>query len=461
MKVLKFGGTSLGSHKAISNALSILLNRINKEEKIIVVVSAFSGITDQLIALSDSNQSKRSQEILQSIKSRHVEIINHFFNKTEQQSVLQQFYDLYNELIRALQLISQNREEPNKNQDYISGFGERFSAQIITSLLESNNINALYTDTRNLIKTNDDFGFAKVEKKISYQNISDYYQKNSDSIIVATGFIASTIDGIPTTLGRGGSDYTASLFAAAISAEALEIWTDVDGLMTADPDKVNSAVTLDHISYKNAEGFSKYGAKVIYPPTIVPAMKYDIPIYIKNTFKPELNGTLIHNKPIDSSNTIFGISSIQNVNLITVRPDNIEYLSEILPNLLCKEDLEAKILECKTDEKTVKIVFSTPNISESLLIIERAIQDLFGKQMPNYEISKNLSMITLIGNLADKSEAKNLITEINSIYDGAVKSTIYSEELETISIFTENTDENRIVNHLHELFITKEMTVNT
>jgi len=164
MKVLKFGGTSLGSQEAISKVLSILLNRINNREKIIVVVSAFSGITDQLIELSNSTQSKKSQDILQSIKSRHIYVIKSLFSKTEQRNTLQQFEELFQELISALHYNSENQHELKRNQDYVIGFGEIFSARIITSLLKKNNVNALYTDTRNLIKTNEDYGFAKIKK---------------------------------------------------------------------------------------------------------------------------------------------------------------------------------------------------------------------------------------------------------------------------------------------------------
>ncbi len=461
MKVLKFGGSSLGNREAISKVISILLNRIENKEKIIVVVSAFSGITDQLIGLSRSNQSKRSQKALQSIKNRHIDVIKFFFNNSEQQDVLQQFDNLYQELTKALQFNLQKQDELKRNQDHIIGFGERFSAQIITSLLKKNNVNTLYTDTRTLIKTNDNYGFAKIRKSISYKNISDYYHIHTDKVIVATGFIASTINGHSTTLGRGGSDYTASVIGAATSAEAVEIWTDVDGLMTADPEKVPSAITIDQISYKNAEGFSKYGAKVIYPPTIKPAMKYDIPIYIKNTFRPGLNGTLIHNRSINSTNSIYGIVTIPNVTLLTMKCRSAESVGNFLPKRFTNRNQEIKIVEHSIDNNLIKIAIINQNISESALKIEHTIQEEFNGQIDKFELFEGLSMITIIGRHASILSVKSLIARKLTLYDKAVRSMIYNKKLKTLSIFTESKFENQLLNDLHNMLITEENVANS
>lgn len=277
MKILKFGGTSVGSPDSINKVVRIILNE-KKNSSIAVVVSAFSGITNQLIELYDlAWQQLDYQELFQKIMNRHN-------NKPR---------ILFDELVDHLKTIKTKQKKSLADLDLIMSFGERLSAGNIADIFNEHGIKSECLDARQLVKTNSDYGQAQVKIEETYQNIRNYFIKHKDLQII-TGFIGSTDDNQTTTLGRGSSDYTASLFAAALSASAIEIWTDVDGIMTADPNKSASAKTIDLLSYDEAKKMADTGAKVLFPLAIIPAKQFNIPIYIKNTFHPHAAGTIIN-----------------------------------------------------------------------------------------------------------------------------------------------------------------------
>ena len=198
-------------------------------------------------------------------------------------------------------------------------FGERNSAFIISEYFKKRGIPASFLDARKVIRTDKAFGRAKVNNKITEESINSYYNEHNDKTHVVTGFIASDVGGLTTTLGRGGSDYTAAILAGALNATVLEIWTDVDGVLTSNPKIVKNAYTIPQLSYDEAMELSHFGAKVIYPPTIQPALSKSIPIYIKNTFNPSFAGTLISgNVSKGGKRKITGVSSITEIALITL-----------------------------------------------------------------------------------------------------------------------------------------------
>ncbi|SMO56692.1 bifunctional aspartate kinase/homoserine dehydrogenase I [Fodinibius sediminis] len=319
MRILKFGGTSVGSEDAIRKVLK-LISRKREEGRIQVVVSAFRGVTNTLQQMveeaSDGNQTYRDQ--LKAIEDRHIEIVRKLIGVKEQSTVLTELKVLLNELDDVLHGVSLTHELTARTRDFVLGFGERLSAYIISKALKSSGVEAEYVDAREMIVTNDDFGNARVLIAKTYENIRRRLGK-SDTVGVITGFISSTENGETTTLGRGGSDYTASLVGAALNAEAIEIWTDVEGIMTADPRKVGRHLPIGSLSYEEAMELSHFGAEVIYPPTIHPAMEMAIPIYIKNTFKPGEKGTVITKEAQIVKSSVKGISSIDNVTLITLK----------------------------------------------------------------------------------------------------------------------------------------------
>ncbi len=290
---MKFGGSSVANAANINKVISIVLESQKESDNLIVVVSAFGGITNELIKLTTlaSKENDEYKILFNNLCERHNQVIKELIEIEDINQVMQEVNKKYNELGKILKNIIAKELSP-ATLDAIVSFGEQLSAYIISEAIKSRGIPCGFVDARSIIKTDDNFGEANVDIENSYKLIAKSV-KNKGRLFVMGGFIASTHEGATTTLGRGGSDYTASLVGAALNASAVEIWTDVDGLMTADPRKIKNAVTIPEISYEEAEKMALLGAKVIHPKTMKPAQLKNIPIYIKNTFNPKGNGTKI------------------------------------------------------------------------------------------------------------------------------------------------------------------------
>ena len=315
MKVLKFGGSSVGSVYSI-----ISVKRIVEavEEPVIVVVSALGGITDQLIKVSqmaaegDSAYEKQYRDIV----NRHIEMVYTVIPAGESRIVL---LDKVNELLSELKDIFQGiyliRDLSPKTSDTIVSYGERLSSIIVANLIND----AVCYDSRKFIKTEKKHAKHILDSDLTNRLVCETF-KELPQVAIVPGFISTDKNsGEITNLGRGGSDYTASIIAAALKAEVLEIWTDVDGFMTADPRVISNAYVINELSYVEAMELCNFGAKVVYPPTIYPACHHNIPILVKNTFNPEAPGTIIKQEvKHDKAKPIKGISSIDDTSLITV-----------------------------------------------------------------------------------------------------------------------------------------------
>lgn len=296
MKILKFGGSSVADAKNINKVIDIILKSQKAGESLIVVVSALGGVTDDLISMTSlaakgNNQFKKIFDIM---CKRHNDVIQDLMSVEERKRVSKQIGKKYNEFEAIIENIFFTTDTSAHSRDLVMSFGEQLSAYVIAEAIKSRGVECNFVDARNFVKTDDNFGEANVEIETSYKLISDFFIKNPVLSVVG-GFIASTKEGMTTTLGRGGSDYTASILGAALDASTIEIWTDVDGLMTADPRKVKNAIIIPEISYEKAEEMANAGAKVIHPKTMRPARLKNIPIYIKNTFNPKGKGTKISN----------------------------------------------------------------------------------------------------------------------------------------------------------------------
>ena len=314
MKVLKFGGTSVGSVNSMSSVKKIV-EAI--DEKVIVVVSALGGITDKLINTSkmatagDSAYEKEMKEIV----NRHIEMVYTVIPAGKQREIL---LDQVNELLSELKDIFQGiyliRDLSPKTSATIVSYGERLSSIIVTALIK----NARWFDSRTFIKTEKKHNRHILDSELTTQLVKEAFRE-LPQVSVVPGFISSDKNtGEITNLGRGGSDYTASIIAAALEADILEIWTDVDGFMTADPRVISTAYPITELSYVEAMGLCNFGAKVVYPPTIYPVCHKNIPILIKNTFNPDAPGTIIKQEADHFSKAIKGISSINDTCLITM-----------------------------------------------------------------------------------------------------------------------------------------------
>jgi bifunctional aspartokinase / homoserine dehydrogenase 1 len=403
MKVLKFGGSSVGTPEALSNVFTIISNENGKGTAPVVVVSAFRGITDQLFetAALASEGNLTYRERLENIEERHVNAIREIFQAKYQSEITTRFKLTFNELEDVLQGVMLTRELTSKTLDFITGFGERFSALIVAAMLNTRGIKAIYTDTRQLIKTDEQFGMARVLTAPTYRNITSYVDRHENTVIVATGFIASTENNESTTLGRGGSDYTASLFGSALSSEMVEIWTDVDGLMTADPGKVKRAFPVSKASYEEAMELSHFGARVIYPPTIQPALKSGIPIAIKNTFRPDQPGTLISDKTEETSGIIRGISSIDNIALISIKGTGMIGVSGVASrifNAMARKGINIILITQSSSEHTVTLaVLPSDAVTAQKSIAAEFAGELESDAIDEVKVEKNLSVIAVVG----------------------------------------------------------------
>ena len=316
MKVLKFGGTSVGSVKSILSLKSIV-EREAKHQEIVVVVSALGGITDQLLSTSQlalkGDDGWKDQ--YKSMVDRHHRMIDTIITDTDDREDLFNKVDALFEQLQSLYTgVFLVHDLSHKTQDAIVSYGERLSSNIVATLIRG----AKWFDSRDFIKTHDVHGRRSLDSDLTMRLVRNAFTE-MPRISVLGGFISrdSESDEI-TNLGRGGSDYTASIVAAALNAEVLEIWTDVDGFMTADPHVIKTAYTINELSYVEAMELCNFGAKVIYPPTIYPVCVRNIPIKVKNTFNPNGRGTIIKQKIDDNKKPIKGISSISGTTLITV-----------------------------------------------------------------------------------------------------------------------------------------------
>ncbi|MDR0555346.1 MAG: bifunctional aspartate kinase/homoserine dehydrogenase I [Treponema sp.] len=319
MLVLKFGGTSVGSAEALERLIAIVGDKEHREKTRVVVVSALNGVTDGLITLARKAAGGESYKAaLEAMQERHNALCAAFLEGEARREADAVTGAAFTELSCILDGIAILRELSNRTLDYVMSFGERLSAGLIARICSARGVPAEYLDARKLIIADDNHGAAHFYTAESYGNIVRYIERRP-LMQVATGFIAATSDGHTVTLGRGGSDMSAAIFAAALDADELEIWTDVDGILTANPKLVKNAFKIDVISYEEAMELSYFGAKVLYPPTVRPAMEKGIPICIRNTFNAAGTGTRIIQNAEPGAYPIRGISSMGNVTLVRVQ----------------------------------------------------------------------------------------------------------------------------------------------
>ncbi|MEH6407225.1 MAG: bifunctional aspartate kinase/homoserine dehydrogenase I, partial [Leeuwenhoekiella sp.] len=317
MRVLKFGGTSVGSVDNINQVIKIV-SEASKIQKITVVVSAIGGITDMLFKTGQqaSTKNEKYKNTFQKIQEKHLEFTADLMPGDK--SAIKEISSLLKELEELLHGIYLINELSPKTIDKLLSYGEILSSSMIARAMYAKDLDAKQKDSRDIITTNDKHTKAAVNYSVTNSQIAYYFTKAKQNITVLPGFIASSASGETTTLGRGGSDFTAAIVAAALQVDQLEIYTDVSGMYTANPKIVKQARPIADISYHEAMELSHFGAKVLYPPTIVPVMSKNIPILIKNTLDPEAEGTLIHNKEANTGNPIKGISNISKIALLTL-----------------------------------------------------------------------------------------------------------------------------------------------
>lgn len=466
MKVLKFGGSSVAKPERIRGIAKILKEYYTQGEKFTVVFSAFGGVTDSLIEMSQLAAAGDDLyvEKFEAFQNRHVDAAKELLDKDGLKEVLQELESNQNVLKNLLYGVFLVREASTRTMDYVLSFGERSSAFIISHVLKQNGLNAKYLDARKVIKTDKSFSSAKVDLNLTYKKIKEYYEQNPE-IHIVTGFIASAKGGLTTTLGRGGSDYTASLLAAGLNADVIEIWTDVDGVLTADPRKVKKAFTIPNMTYSEAMEMSHFGAKVIYPPTLQPALAKAIPLYIRNTFNPSFIGTLVSKESDPNGTDIKGISSIGHVALLTLQGSGLFGVPGIAGRLfscLAQADINIILITQGSSEHSISFAVQ-PRVAEKA---KKKVEKEFEYEMQLSIIDKvkmedDLSVVAIIGeNMRYRPGISGRLFQAlgkNGINIVAIAQG--SSEL-NISVVINRDDESKALNALHQAFFlsdTKEL----
>lgn len=400
MKVLKFGGTSVANEQNILQSIAVIQNIPGKK---VVVVSALGGVTDSLIAAihSAKNGDPEYKNSLENLKKRHREVLQKLVPGEENDETQQYIDSCFASILSLLDGCFLLGELSAKTIDTILSYGELLSSKIIFRKLQSLFPKVAYIDSRVLIKTDTHFGNANVDFETSNYTIQYYFDKSQSEITVMPGFIAESNTGHTTTLGRGGSDYTAAIVAAALDAVALQIWTDVSGMYTANPKLVKQARAIPEISYKEAMELSHFGAKVLYAPTLQPVLNKNIPVYIKNTFAPETPGTCIMPECPANNEPVKGISHIENIALLTLEGTGligVAGISEKFFGAVAREGINVVFITQASSEHSICIGV----LEENALKAKKAIDAAFHYEIRLQKIKpvileKDLSIIALVG----------------------------------------------------------------
>ncbi|WP_423147375.1 bifunctional aspartate kinase/homoserine dehydrogenase I [Rubrolithibacter danxiaensis] len=403
MKVLKFGGTSVGSADSIRTLLEILKRETTVGENPVVVLSAMSGVTNLLSAMAeDASKGQRFSHHLAELENRHFEVIKSLLDIQRQNPVFTRLKIFFNELEDLLQGILSLGELTPRTRDLVLSYGERCSAFMISKIADQYFPgDAVFADASELIKTDSNFGQARVNNELTELLIRDFYQQHKGKLIFVTGFIASNEEGRISTLGRGGSDYTAAIFGSALNAKEIEIWTDVNGMMTADPRIVKKAFPLKELSYTEAMELSYFGAKVIYPPTMIPAFLKKIPIVIRNTFEPDFEGTVIRHDCRESDLAIKGISSINEISVINLLGSGMvgkAGFSGRLFSLLAREQINVILITQSSSEHSITFAIHPADADKALKLIEQEFElELEARKLERPEVEDNLSVLAIVG----------------------------------------------------------------
>ncbi|MFP4364621.1 MAG: aspartate kinase [Spirochaetia bacterium] len=401
MKVLKFGGSSVKDADKIKNAVSII-KQSSEHHRPVAVFSAMKGITDMLIesaAMAESGD-PLFRKHLQTITERQKNAAAALLPETKRKETETKLLSLLEELGDILHGVELVRELSPRSKDLIMSFGERLNCTLIADYMQTIGIDAYYQDARELILTDNKHGSAAVCFQDTYNRVAAQLESKK-GIPIITGFIASSEEGITTTLGRNGSDYTASIIGAAVHAEAIEIWTDVDGVLSADPRYVPQAFVLPVISFQEAMELSYFGAEVIHPYTMVPAVERNIPVIIKNTQNPSALGTVIH-KPADKKDKpITGIASIEQVSLINIEGSGMVGIPGIASRIfsaLAKAGANIIMISQASSEHSICVVIKDDEVKQAVLHLNRELSyELESKKLQRVQVVKDLEIVAIIG----------------------------------------------------------------
>lgn len=458
MKVLKFGGTSVGTVDSIEKVLAIIQKNAPNSENLVVVFSAMGGVTNRFIDIGKMAAKDESDymEHLHSVEERHFNAIRRLINVKHQSALIAKIKVIFNEIEDLLRGISLIKDISPRTMDLLLSFGERLSTTILNATLVERGFKSTFVDARTVIKTDSNFNNANVVLDSTNVNIVNLV-KEHQGILCITGFVASNDAGVTTTLGRGGSDYTASIFGAALNSELIEIWTDVNGIMTSDPRKVKNAFTIPDISYAEAMELSHFGAKVIYPPSLTPAFLKQIPVKVLNTFDSENPGTTVSKSSSKSPYSITGISSIDDITLVNIEGNGMIGVAGIAAKvfgLMAENQVSVIFISQASSEHSICFAVNPLEADKA----ERILNENFKREIEVGDLEKvglqsRLSIIAVVGEGMKSSSGTSgkLFSVLGQNGINVVGIAQGSSEL-NISIVVNKKDISKALNAIHERF---------
>ncbi|MEJ2053410.1 MAG: bifunctional aspartate kinase/homoserine dehydrogenase I [Calditrichaceae bacterium] len=458
MKVLKFGGSSVANAERINKVIEIIKSSFESNQTGVVVFSAYQGVTDKLIKVGKiaAKGDETYLNLLKNIQDQHLNTARELLSINKQSNQLAEIKIILRQLEDILQGIYLIKELSPKSLDFIMSFGERLSAYTISETLIDRGISAQFLDTCKIIKTDKNFGYARVNFSLTNNNIISLIDESSP-VQIATGFIASSTEGEITTLGRGGSDFTASIFGSALNVKEIEIWTDVDGVLTADPRKVSKAFSILEMTYEEAMELSHFGAKVIYPPTMQPALDKKIALRIKNTLNPDFPGTIIGPDKRENKHAIRGISSIDNLALLTIQGSGMIGVAGIAQRIfsaLGRRQINIILITQASSEHSICLAI-LPQYKEPALqaLNEELRYEIRDEIINEIVIEDNYSVLAVVGE--NMRHRKGLAGRVfKALGDDDINITAIaqgSSEL-NISIVVSREDESKALNAIHRAF---------
>ncbi len=456
MKVLKFGGSSVANHQNIKKVLHIV-EQISKQEKTVVIVSAFGKTTDKLLATAQLalKNNALAAKAVSDLETLHFSVVNELISEENQPTVIQEIQRLFNRLKAIYEGVFLLQELSPKTLATIASFGERLSSYIIAHAAKEL-LNATHKDSRELIITNNEAINVQVNFNLTNKNCINYFEENSFDTTILGGFIAANEKGETTTLGRGGSDYSAAIYAAALGANELQIWTDVCGMYSANPRVVKQAFPITQISYEEAMELSHFGAKVLYSPTIQPVLEKEIPIRIKNTFDPENQGTLI-SKESTNNKPVKGITHIENINLLTLEGSGmvgIPGFSKRMFETLSQQNINVVFITQASSEHSICIGI----YKEDALLAEKSLNEGFSFEIQQRKLNpvlveNNLAIIALVGdNMKNHQGLSGQMFSALGKNNVNVRAIAQGASEKNISAVINSSDAKKALNTLHEQF---------
>lgn len=442
LTVAKFGGTSVADYQAMLRCANIIKNDNSNR---LVVVSASSGVTNLLVRLSQKNVSVIEQkDIVESIRAIQVNITQHLSSDVETQ-LNDEIDSLLEELTQHA--LTQLLQYSTRTGDAILAFGEQFSSRIFAQVLQSVDIPGEYFNVQQVMKTNSLYGKAVVDlNQLSEQSRQLLAPKLVNNVIVTQGFIGQDSQGHTTTLGRGGSDYSAALLTEALSGNNLSIWTDVVGIFTTDPRITDQARAIKEISFGEAAEMATFGAKILHPATLIPAMRQNIPVFVGSSKEPEKGGTQIKQK-VDSNPTYRSIALRREQTLVTVKSPAMLHASGFLAKVfgvLAKHELSIDLIT--TSEISVALTFDNPSGSTQSLITNTVVAEL--EQLCEVSVEHGLSLVAVIGNglTGAKGIGQSIFETINDVN---IRLICHGASANNLCFLVNESDANFVVEKLH------------